>query len=62
MSRVDHERKSRDRKQMTDIEKYSFAYRTIRLCNRLPAEILGTLPCKPNAFRKRVVNVINVVH
>jgi hypothetical protein len=36
--------------------------RTIRLWNRLPAEILGTLPCKPNACRKRVRKVINVVN
>jgi hypothetical protein len=28
---------------------------------RLPADILETLPCKPNAFRKRVRKVINVV-
>jgi len=34
----------------------------IRLWNRLPAEILGTLPCEPNAFRKRVREVINVVN
>ena len=32
------------------------------LWNRLPAEILETLPGKPNAFRKRVRKVINVVH
>ena len=35
---------------------------TIRLWNRLPAEILGTLPCKPNTFRKRVRKVVNVVN
>ena len=29
---------------------------------RLPVEILGTLPCRPNAFRKRVSRVINVVN
>jgi hypothetical protein len=37
-----------------DIGKYFFVNRTIQLWNRLPAEILGTLPCKTNAFRKRV--------
>jgi hypothetical protein len=42
--------------------KYSFVNRTIRLWNRLPAEILGILPCKPRAFRKRVRKVINVVN
>jgi hypothetical protein len=30
--------------------------------NQLPAKILGTLPCKPNAFIKRVRKVINVVN
>jgi hypothetical protein len=61
-SRVDHERKIRNRRQRTDIGKYSFVNRTIRLWNRLPAEILGTLLCKPNAFRKKVRKVINVVN
>jgi hypothetical protein len=62
VSRVDHVRKIRNRKQRTDIEKYSFVNRTIRLWNRLPAEILETLPCKPNTFRKRVRKEINVVN
>jgi len=62
LSRVDHERKIRNRKQRTDIGKYSFVNRTIRLWNRLPAEILGTLPCKLNVFRKRVRRVSNVVN
>jgi len=50
LSRIDHERKIRNRRQRTDIGKYSFVNRTIRLWNRLPAEILGTLSCKPNDF------------
>jgi len=62
LSRVDHEREIRNRRQRTDIEKYSFVNRIIRLWNWLPAGILGTLPCKPNAFRKRVRKVINVVN
>jgi hypothetical protein len=62
LSRVDHVRKIRSRRQRTDIGKYSFVNRTIRLWNRLPAEVLETLPCKPNAFRKRVRKVINVVN
>ena len=62
LSRVDHERKIRNRGQRTDIGKYSFVNRAIRLWNRLPTESLGTLPCKPNAFRKRVRKVINVVN
>ena len=59
--RADHEWKIRNRMQRTDIGKYSFVIKCIRLWNRLPAAILGTLPYKPNAFRKRVGRVINVV-
>jgi len=62
LSRVEDERKIKNRSQRTDIGKYSFVNRTIQLWNRLPAEILGTLPCKPNAFRNRVRKVINVVN
>jgi len=62
LSRVYHERKIRNRRQRMDIGKYSFVNRTFRLWNRLPAEILGTLLCKPNAFRKKVRRVINVVN
>jgi hypothetical protein len=62
LSRVDHVRKIRNRRQRMDIGKYSFVNRTIRLWNWLPAEIFETLPCKPNAFRKRVRKVINVVN
>jgi hypothetical protein len=58
LSRVDHVRKIRDRKQRTDIGKYSFVNRTIKIWNRLPAEVLGTFPCKPNTFRKRVRKAI----
>jgi hypothetical protein len=45
-----------------DIGKYFFVNRTIRLWNWLSAEILGTLPFKPNAFRERIRKVINVVN
>jgi len=62
LSRVGHEQKIRNRRQRTDIGKYSYVNRTIQLWNRLPAELLGTLPCKPNAFRKMVRKVINVVN
>jgi hypothetical protein len=62
LSRIYHERKVRNRRQRTDIRKYSFANRTIRLWNWLPADILGTLPCKPSAFGKRVRRVINVMN
>jgi hypothetical protein len=62
LSRIDHDWKIRNRRQRTDIGKYSFVNRTSRLWNWLPAEILGTLPCKPSAFRKRVRGVINVAN
>jgi hypothetical protein len=54
LSMDDHDRKIRTRKQRTDIGKYSFVNRTIKLWNNLPAEALGTFPCKPHIFRKRV--------
>jgi hypothetical protein len=59
LSRVDHEKKIRSRKERTDIGKYSFLNRTIQLWNQLSADALGTLSCKPNNFRKRVRKVIN---
>jgi hypothetical protein len=58
LSRVDHAQKIRDRKQRTDIGKYSFVNRTIKIWNQLPAEGLGTSPCKPNIFRMRVRKAI----
>jgi hypothetical protein len=54
LSRDDHDWKIRTRKQRTDIGKYSFVNRTIKLWNNLPAEALVTFPCKPHIFRKRV--------
>jgi hypothetical protein len=57
LSRVDHDRKIRSRKQNTDIGKYSSVNRTIQLWNPLPADALGTLSLKPS--RKRVRKVIN---
>ena len=47
LSTVDHVRKIRDRKQRMDIRKYTFVNRTIKNWNQLPAEALGTFPCKP---------------
>jgi hypothetical protein len=58
LSRVDHEQKIRSRRQRTDIGKYSFVNRTIQDWNQLPAEVLGTLPCKPNTLKKRVRKAI----
>jgi hypothetical protein len=53
LSRFDHARKIREWKQRTDIGKYSFANITIKNWNLLPAEALGTIPCKPKIFRNR---------
>jgi len=58
LSRVDHEKKIRSRRQRTDIGKYSFVNRTIQHWNQLPVEVLGILPCKPISFKKRVRKVI----
>jgi hypothetical protein len=58
LSRVDHVRKSKGRKQRTDIGKYSLVNRTIKIWNQLPAEVLRTFPCKPNTFRNRVRKAI----
>jgi hypothetical protein len=41
-----------------DIRKYSFVNRTIQDWNQLPAEVLGTLTCKPNYLKKKVKKVI----
>jgi hypothetical protein len=54
LSRVDHDRKIRSRKQKTDIGKYSFVNRTIQLWNQLLAGALGSLSCKPSNFRKEL--------
>ena len=58
LSRVGHVQKIRGRKQRMDIGKYSFVNRTIKSWNQLPAEALGTFPCKPKVFRKRVRKAI----
>ena len=58
VSRVDHVRKIRDRKQRTDIGKYSFVNRTIKNWNQLAAEALETFPCKPKIFRNIVRKAI----
>jgi hypothetical protein len=54
LSREDHDQKIRSRKQRTDIGKYFFVNRTIKLWNNLPEQALVALPCKPYVFRKRV--------
>jgi len=45
-------------KQRTDIGKCSYVNRTIKNWNQLPAETLGTFPCKPKVFRNRVRKTI----
>jgi hypothetical protein len=40
------------------IGKYPFVNRTIQDWNQLPAEVLGTLSCKPNTLKKRVRKAI----
>jgi len=58
VSSVDHEGKIRIRRQRMDIGKYSFANRTFQNWNQLPAEVLGTLPCKLSTLKKRVRKTI----
>jgi hypothetical protein len=36
-----------------DIGKYSVASRTVQLWNQPPADVLGTLSCKPSSYRER---------
>jgi len=59
LSRDNHNRKIRTRKQGTDVGKYSFLNRTIKGWNQLPASLLASLPHKLNLFRKKVKNVDN---
>jgi hypothetical protein len=54
LSRIDHNLKIRNRKQGTDIGKYSVVNRNIEHWNRLPAEILEPLPGNSTTFRKKV--------
>jgi hypothetical protein len=45
------------REQRTDVGKYAFANRTIKIWNQLPITVPASFPCKLNTFRK-VRNVI----
>jgi hypothetical protein len=58
LSREDHKKKIRTRKQRTDVGKYSFVNRTIKNSNQLPADLLAPSPCKLSTFRKRVKKVV----
>jgi len=63
LSRVDHVRKIRDRKQRTDIWKYSFVNRTIKNWNQLPAAALGASLVKlkflERELRKAIISGMN---
>jgi hypothetical protein len=54
LSRGDHDKKIRSRKQRTDIGKYSFVNRTIQLWNHLPANAFGSPTWKPSNFWKKI--------
>jgi len=58
LSRYDHNRKIRTRKQRTCFGKYSSVNRTIESWNQLPGGLLASFPGKLNTFRKRVKNVV----
>jgi hypothetical protein len=58
LSRDDHGRKIRSRKQRTDVGKYSFVNRTIKDWNHLPLDVLASFPCKLNTFGKRVREIV----
>jgi len=58
MCRDDHLGNNWDRKQRTDVGKYSFVNRTIKNWNQLTAEALGTFLCKFKIFRNRVRKAI----
>ena len=54
LSRDEHNRKIRPRKQRTDIGKYCIVNSTIRLWRQLPVEGLVTFPSKRDIFRNMV--------
>jgi hypothetical protein len=58
LSRDDHKNRIRNRKQRTDIGKYSSVNRTIKNWTQLPADLLVSFPCKLRTFRKRVKKVV----
>ena len=59
LSRVDHNRKIRSRRQKTDTGKYSFVNRAIEDWKQLPAEVLERLSCSATTFRERLRKVIS---
>jgi len=59
LSGFDHDWKIRNRRQRTDIRKYSFVNRTIQLWNKLPMNALGNFLFNLSTFRKRVGKLIS---
>jgi hypothetical protein len=47
LSRVDHDKKIRSRRQKTDIGKHSFLNRATELWNELSVDALATISCTP---------------
>jgi len=58
LSRDNHSRKIRARKQSKNIVKYAFVNRTVKLWNQLTVEALATFSCKSHIFRKTVKKII----
>jgi hypothetical protein len=58
LSRGDHDKKIRTRKQRTDVGEYAFVNRTIKSWNQLPVGLLVSFSCKLNTFREKVKNVV----
>ena len=65
LSRIDHERKIRCRRQMTDIGKHSFVNRTIQDWNQLPAlcerNSSSMLPDVMKSLSKHICTCINMI-
>ena len=59
LSSVNHDWKVRNRRQKTDIGKYSFVNRAIQLWNKLPVNAVGSFTFKLSAFKKRVRKVMS---
>ena len=58
LSRVDHIWEIRNRKQRTDIGKYSFVNRSIADWNQLPAGAIGTEQGNTQKFKTRVSKML----
>jgi len=58
LNKDDHEHSIWARIQRTDISKYSFVNRTIKLWSQQPTGVLQTFRCNSHIFRKRVRKVI----